>query len=45
VTLFFSLFFSKWWRASQFQESGAFNDTAVLQFYENNGMTLGSKKI
>ena len=36
---------AKWWRATQFQESSSFNDTAVLQFYENNSMTLGSKKI
>ncbi len=36
---------AKWWRATQFQESSSFNDTAVLQFYENNCMTVGSKKI
>jgi predicted phosphodiesterase len=36
---------AKWWRATQFQESSTFNDTAVLQFYENNSMTLGSRKI
>ena len=36
---------AKWWRATQFQEGSTFNDTAVLQFYENNSMTLGSKKI
>jgi len=36
---------AKWWRPTQFQESNAFNDNAVLQFYENNSMTLGSKKI
>jgi hypothetical protein len=36
---------AKWWRATQFNESSTFNDTAVLQFYENNCMTLGSKKI
>ena len=36
---------AKWWRATQFEESSSFNDTAVLQFYENNSMTVGSKKI
>jgi hypothetical protein len=36
---------AKWWRATQFQESSTFKDTAVLQFYENNSMALGSKKI
>ena len=36
---------AKWWRATQFEESSSFNDTAVLQFYENNSMVVGSKKI
>jgi hypothetical protein len=36
---------AKWWRATQFAESSSFNDTAVLQFYENSSMVVGSKKI
>ena len=36
---------AKWWRATQFEESSSFNDTAVLQFYENNSMVAGSKEI
>ncbi len=34
-----------WWRASQFKERNFFNDSAVLRFYENNDMVIGSKKI
>ena len=36
---------AKWWRATQFEESSSFNDTAVLRLYENNSMVVGSKKI
>jgi len=33
------------WRATQFEESTAENDAAVLRFYENNPLTLGSAKL
>ncbi len=36
---------AKWWRATQFGESNSINDSAVLQFYENNRMIFGSIKI